>query len=206
MSEVQIRTRLWHKNGVEQAVTRKSVRKPLPALDSAALRELALAYVGRYATSRARLARYLGRKLQERGWDGEGEAPVTSLIARFAELGYVDDEAYARMKGAAMERRGLGVRRIRAALAADGIGEADRVGVEDKARRGSRDAAAILARRKRIGPYAAEPADPKMRERQIAAFLRAGHGLDTALLWVDAAPGDFPPEEGPEEGAEENWE
>ena len=29
---------------------------------------MALAYVGRYATTRAKLASYLGRKLRERGW------------------------------------------------------------------------------------------------------------------------------------------
>lgn len=184
-------------------MTRNSTRKPPVPLDSAALRELALTYVGRFATSRARLARYLERKLRERGWGGEdgaeggpgGGPEVEALVARFAELGYVDDAGYARMKGASMERRGLGARRIAESLRADGVAEADRAGVEAAARRGRRAAADILARRKRIGPYAVEAADPKRRERQIAAFLRAGHDLDTARLWVGAAPGEFPPDD-----------
>ena len=176
-------------------MVRNSIRKPPVPLDSAALRELALTYVGRFATSRARLARYLERKLRERGWGGEDGPEVEALVARFAELGYVDDAGYARMKGASMERRGLGARRIAESLRADGVAEADRADVEAAARRGRRAAAEILARRKRIGPYAAEEADPKRRERQIAAFLRAGHDLDTARLWVCAAPGDFPPDD-----------
>ena len=38
----------------------------------------------------------------------------------------------------------------------------------------------LLARRKRIGPYATAPLDPKQREKAIAAFLRAGHAYALA--------------------------
>lgn len=163
------------------------------ALDQQGLRDLALTYVGRFATTRMRLLQYLRRKLRERGWGGDGEPDLDALIARIGELGYVDDGAYARMKGAAMVRRGLGAGRVRAALAADGVAEADRAGVEEDARAGRWDAADVLARRKRIGPYGAEPArDPRQRERQIAMFIRAGHDMATARAWVDAAPGTFP--------------
>ena len=48
----------------------------------------------------------------------------------------------------------------------------------------------IFARRKRIGPYATAPLDPKQREKAIAAFLRAGHAYALARRWVDAAPGE----------------
>lgn len=163
-----------------------------PALDEAALRELALAYVGRFATSGARLERYLARKLQERGWAEEREPDVAALCTRFAELGYLDDAAYARMKGAAMARRGLGAGRIRGALAADGIAEDARAAALDQAQAGRWDAADTLARKKRIGPYAQELADRIVREKQIAAFVRAGHDFATARAWVDAAPGEFP--------------
>ena len=163
------------------------------ALDQQGLRDLALTYVGRFATTRTRLMLYLRRKLRERGWGGEGEPDLDALIARLCELGYVDDGAYARMKGAAMGRRGIGAGRVRAALSADGVAETDRAEAEEDARAGRWDAADILARRKRIGPYGAEPAhDPLQRERQIAMFIRAGHDMATARAWVDAAPGAFP--------------
>ena len=66
-------------------------RKQRPPLDREALERLALHYAGRYATTRAKLRLYLSRKLRERGWDGEGQAPVEALVERFAQLRYVDD-------------------------------------------------------------------------------------------------------------------
>ncbi|HEU0135589.1 MAG TPA: RecX family transcriptional regulator, partial [Allosphingosinicella sp.] len=66
-------------------------KRPRPALDGDGLERLGLFYAGRYATTRAKLAAYLRRKLKERGWSGEGEPPVERLVERFASLGYVDD-------------------------------------------------------------------------------------------------------------------
>lgn len=173
-------------------MARYGKEKKRPALDEQALRDLALTYVGRFATSRAKLARYLERKLFERGWNGEKSADIEGLVARISELGYVDDAGFARMKAAAMERRGLGARRIGAALRADGIGEEDRADAERRSRSGEWEAADIFARRRRIGPYADAAPDRDRRERQLAAFLRAGHRMDVARCWVDAAPGEFP--------------
>ena len=61
------------------AVRRKRMPKPL---DSARLEELALAYVARFSTTAARLDRYLRRKLRERGWGGEGEPSIATLVER----------------------------------------------------------------------------------------------------------------------------
>ena len=78
---------------------RKEPRKPRPPLDGEGLGRLALFYAGRFATTRAKLRTYLTRKLRERGWSGEGEPSaeneVERLVARFTELGYVDDKAFA---------------------------------------------------------------------------------------------------------------
>lgn len=173
-------------------MARYGVQNKRPALDEASLRELALAYVGRFATSGARLERYLARKLREHGWAGEQEADVCALAARFTELGYLDDAAYARMKSASMQRRGLGAARIKGALAADGISEDNRGDALDEARAGRWEAAEVLARKKRIGPYAPEKPDPKLREKHLAVFLRAGHDMATARAWVYAAPDEIP--------------
>jgi regulatory protein len=157
-------------------------------LDRARLEELALAYVARFATSEAKLAAYLGRKLRERGWaEGEGGPPdMAALTRRYAELGYVDDEAYAAAKSGGLLRRGYGPRRIVQALQMAGIGENERLAAlpsEDNARR----AALVMARKRRFGPFGGERPDPARRERQIAAMLRAGHALDNAREIVDAA-------------------
>jgi len=100
-------------------------RNPRPPLDAEGLERLGLFYAGRYATTRAKLATYLRRKLRERGWEGQGEPPVERLVARFAELGYVDVRAFASAKASSLLRRGYGQRRVSDALHAAGIGEED---------------------------------------------------------------------------------
>jgi regulatory protein len=170
----------------------KSDAKPL---DGPALESLALAYAGRYATSRAKLQHYLERKLSERGWSGAAAPALEAIVARMAELRYVDDAAYAAMKSGAMQRRGLGARRIAQTLAVDGIAPEERQAAEpDAAARWA--AAERLAQRKHIGPFADALPDRAAREKQLAAFLRAGHDMATARAWVDAAPGMVP--EGPD--------
>ncbi|MFC0588566.1 regulatory protein RecX [Novosphingobium aquiterrae] len=160
-------------------------RIPRP-LTAARLEELALAYVARFATSAAKLDGYLRRKLRERGWEEEGDPPVAATVARYVALGYVDDAAFARAKTGSLLRRGYGQRRIGQALYAAGIDEAAR----DEARPGQveqRQAALALARKRRLGPFGAPPADRAAREKQVAAMLRGGHSLDSARFLVNAA-------------------
>jgi regulatory protein len=166
--------------------------KPRPnprPIDAARLDEMALAYVARFATSRAKLETYLKRKLRERGWAGEGEPPVAALAERLVEAGYVDDAAYARAKSGSLLRRGYGLRRVAQALGAAGIAEE----VRDDVRPGegaARRAALAMARRRGLGAFGAPnrqgPLDRASREKQIAAMLRAGHPLDSARELVDA--------------------
>ena len=145
---------------------------------------MALAYVARFSTSAAKFERYLIRKLREKGWDGEGEPPVAATVARYVELGYIDDEGYARMKSGSLLRRGYGARRVDQALGQAGIAESLRAEVAP-GEAASRESAATYARRRRFGPYGA--ADPAVREKQLAAMVRAGHGFDAARALVDAA-------------------
>ena len=159
-------------------------RNPSP-LSDAKLHELALAYVARFATTRAKLEAYLVRKLRERGWEGEQAPDATALALRFAEAGYVDDAVYARMKSESLLRRGYGGRRVGEALRAAGVDEAVREDVAPAAGE-SRRAAFALARRRRFGPWADPLPDRPQRDKQIAAMLRAGHTLDNARQIVEA--------------------
>jgi regulatory protein len=163
-----------------------------PPLDEAALRELALHYVGRFATSRTKLLAYLSRKIRERGWGGEEAPDPQALVDRLNDLKYVDDASYAAMKSASLARRGYGARRVAETLRADGIADADREEADAHTTSESWTTADRFARRKRIGPYAHALPDPKQREKWIAAFLRAGHSYATARQWVDAPPGEAP--------------
>jgi len=155
----------------------------------AALEALALAYVGRYATTRARLADYLRRKLRDRGWDGPDEPPVASVVSRLAELKYVDDAAFAEVRGAALTRRGYGARRVSQALAGAGVDEEDSANARTMVEAHAIDAAMAFARRRRIGPFATVALDREQRRKAFAAMLRAGHAPAVARRITDALPG-----------------
>jgi regulatory protein len=164
-------------------------RRAPPPLDVAALERLALRYVERFATTRARLADYLARKIRERGWEGD-PPDVRALAERLAGLGYIDDRAFGEARAGAMLRRGLGRRRVSGALRAAGIGEDDAAAIAPTVDAGAQAAALAFARRRRIGPYATAVPDREMRQKQIAAMIRGGHDMDLVRKIVDLAPGD----------------
>jgi len=168
---------------------RRRERRPPKPLDPVRLEELALAYVARFATSAGKLSAYLNRKLRERGWAGEAEADPAAIVSRYVELGYIDDAGFARAKAGSLRRRGYGERRVAQALVAAGIAEAER----EEARgllREQREAALTMARKRGFGPFTRAAADPddarRLREKQLAAMLRAGHPLEMARVLVDA--------------------
>ena len=162
-------------------------------LGAAKLDELALAYVARFATSRAKLMRYLARKVRESEWIDENDAMTAceAIADRMERLHYLDDRQYAAMRAGAMTRRGLGVRRVKAQLYADGIAEQDSGAAIETAEGAALSAAVGFARRRRFGPFAVRSSDdPKLRERQIGAFLRAGHSMTLARRILAVPPGD----------------
>lgn len=166
---------------------RNTPRTQRPPLDQRGLRDLALHYAARFATTRARLIDYLRRKLRERGWQGDAAPDLDALADDFVANGYVDDPGYARAKAESLGRRGYGGRRIAASLQQAGIEPALRERVVEEAGHGAIDAAIALARRRRFGPFGAGAADPDVRRKQIAAMIRAGHGFDVAKRIVSAA-------------------
>jgi len=162
-------------------------RRIPPPLDAAALERLALRYVERFATTRGRLADYLSRKIRERGWTPDGApADPQGLAQRMADLGYVDDRAYAEAKVAAMGRRGLGARRVSMALRQAHIGDEDAQEVAPAIADHAIESALIFARRRRLGPFGPGDADRALRQKQLAAMVRAGHGFDLSRRIVEA--------------------
>ncbi len=182
------RARLWHDYGQMRQNPRQD-RAPKP-LTPTALNDMALRYVARFATSAAKLEHYLLRKIRERGWEGEGHAPVSApvsaIVERFVAAGYVDDEVYARSKTGSLLRRGYGKRRIDQTLGAAGIAEEvrDAVAAGEAELRG---AALALARKRRFGPFGKADQDRAVREKQLSAMLRAGHRLDMARELVNSS-------------------
>ncbi|WP_017666413.1 regulatory protein RecX [Porphyrobacter sp. AAP82] len=171
--------------GEDRSPRGRREKRAKPPLTEASLRDLALHYAARFASTGARLESYLARKIKERGLaeDADGrtvEVDIPALVARLVELGYVDDDAYARMRARELGQRGYGARRVEESLRHAGVGEGlRRAHAPGEAE--SRRAAALMARKKRLGPFAAgsEGHDPllarKAHEKAVAAMLRAGH-------------------------------
>jgi regulatory protein len=176
---------------VRQSGSYKEARRARP-LDAKGLEALALRYVGKYATTRAKLRDYLLRKLDQAEWSGEAAPDVEGLVARIAELGYVDDRAFAEQRAAALGRRGFGARRIGQAFRAAGIDAEDGEEALTGARDNALEAALALARRRRVGPFADEPADRAGRERVVAMMVRGGHDPALARRIAACAPGEIP--------------
>ena len=168
----------------------RTPRRPVPPLDEKRLQELALSYVGRFATTRAKLRAYLARKLRERGWSGEKEPDLEALANRFAERGYVDDSAFALGKAQAMTARGYGKRRVEEKLRIAGVEESDSRAARDHAQDEQLEAALRFAERRRLGPFAREKLpEGRERERAIAAMVRAGHPFGLARAILEMEPG-----------------
>ncbi|HIV76689.1 MAG TPA: RecX family transcriptional regulator [Candidatus Sphingomonas excrementigallinarum] len=188
-SRVLIPVSVWHKQGVS------ADRRPPKPLDPKMLENLALRYVERFATTEGKLVDYLTRKLRERDWAGEGPPDVRGLAARMVELGYIDDRAYAEAKAASLARRGLGARRVAQALHAARVGAEDHEAIAPQVAEAAQAAALAFARRRRIGPFGEGEVDRAVREKQLAAMLRAGHAMELSRRIVSAAPGEMSDDE-----------
>jgi regulatory protein len=195
------------------------VKRVKPPLTEAKLRDLALHYAARFATTGARVEGYLTRKIRERGLaeDADGRTlmvDIPALVARLVELGYVDDDAYARMRARDLGARGYGARRVDETLRHAGVGDNLRA-VHAPGEAAGRRAAALMARKRRLGPFGAQVtgADPlaarKGHEKAVAAMLRAGHQYEHARFILAArSTGDVEEwiaEAGDDEGIEDRW-
>ncbi len=159
------------------------------------LRNSALYYLERYASSTANLRRLLmakvNRSARAHGTDpAEGAAAVDALLADFVRDRVLDDARYAEGRALALYRRGASTRAIRAGLAAKGVAAED-IGralatLRDESDDPDLTAALTFARRRRLGPYRPHAARADHRARDLAALGRQGFAYDVARRVIDA--------------------
>ena len=205
--------------GEDRGPPGRQEKRAKPPLTETKLRDLALHYAARFASTAARLEGYLQRKIRERGLaeDADGrtvDVDVPALVARLVELGYVDDDAYARMRARDLGARGYGARRVEETLRHAGVGEGVRQ-AHAPGEAASRRAAALMAKKRRLGPFgaAAEGLDPlaarKAHEKAVAAMLRAGHQYDHVKVILGAGSAqdveEWVAEAADEEGMDGQW-
>jgi 23S rRNA U2552 (ribose-2'-O)-methylase RlmE/FtsJ len=171
--------------------------KPLaPARLVTRLRRSALAYLNRYAASRAHFASVLTRKLGR--WADLGlfdpemvdaARLVADVVEEFEGFGLLDDARFAEARAASLRRKGGSRRKIALGLRAKGV-DAETAGAAIAASDVDEMAAALnLCRRRRIGPWRrdgkAADADSFRREAGILVRQGFGYGLARAALLMD---------------------
>jgi len=149
----------------------------------------AVHYLGRYASTTARLKEVLGRFARRKLADAEplqlNEA-IDQVVRDCVRNGYVSDQLYAGQKSLSLRRQGRSRRHIEKTLAAKGLDRATITAAlaEEDADGGEWQAALTHARRRRLGPFAPQKDgqdDPaKIRARHLASFARAGFSLTLA--------------------------
>jgi regulatory protein len=160
------------------------------------LHEAALAYLSRYAASRARLHRVLDRRCERWAHDAGTEAAAAALpglrqrvrevVARLAAAGAVDDAAFAVNRARSLGRTGRSRRAIAAHLAARGVTADDARAALPDDPEAELAAALALARRRRLGPFrnSDAAADPR---HELGVLARAGfsHAIAARALRTD---------------------
>lgn len=139
--------------------------------------ERALFYLGRYAVSRAKLARYLRKRFAELS-EEELEPALDRVLRRVEELGIIDDRDFAERRIRSLRARGKSKRAIERDLYEKGI---ERALSEELLRaEGSEDerlSALIFIRTKRLGPFRRRE---RPFEKELGAMGRAGFSYGVA--------------------------
>lgn len=164
----------------------KEERSEARPVTAAYLERAALAYLGRYASSRANLRAVLLRKARRRG--GAPDADILLAIDRVVEKaargGLVDDRLYAEAKLRGLLGRGASARSARARLAARGLEPETVAAALAEAAPDEFAQARRYAQRRRLGPFRPAP-DPSRRERDLAVLARAGFSYRAAAAALD---------------------
>ena len=145
-----------------------------------AARQVAIEYLG----YRARTEREVRQKLTRRGFD---EAVAERTVERLRELGYLDDDAYARTYiEARFRNRGYGPARLRSDLLRRGVAPAHIDAALDAELEDESMLEAARQHAARRWPRLAGEADPYTRRRKLSDYLlRRGFTYDTIRRVVD---------------------
>lgn len=159
------------------------------------LHERALRYLERFPCTVARMRQYLKKLTREAVKaeeiePGEGEPWVESVIARLTRVGLLDDAAYARGRAGALHRKGKSARAIQFDLRRKGVdAELIEAALDSRSENDVNpelEAAAALARRRRLGPYASAEKRRDARQKHLASLARNGFSFDIARRVIDA--------------------
>ena len=165
-------------------------RKAPKKISKTYLENAALYYLQRYATSAENLKRILLRKVKRscafHQTAVEDFAPlVEDLVARYINVGLVDDRTFAQAKVTSLRRQGHSGRSIIARLQVKVLTtaqiEAAMKNIDAEHEDAEVAAAHAYVRRKKLGPYRKRTiTDPKDLQKELASMGRAGFSYEVA--------------------------
>ncbi|MEO0980456.1 MAG: regulatory protein RecX [Pseudomonadota bacterium] len=169
-------------------------RKPRPPTIERLTRS-AVHYLERYSSSQENLRKVLERRVlkacRHHGLDpADFTDMIETVVRKCTGSGLVNDRTYAETKTASLRRRGGSRRKIEAQLAHKGVDRDTIQSALDGGNVSEDEAAAVYARRRKLGPFRNAADRQARRERDLAAMCRAGFSFDVALRVVDAADDD----------------
>ena len=180
-----------------------SVKRPARPITAKYLQNAATFYLERYPSTAEGLRRVLNRrvaraKMAEAPIMENVEQAIAGIVAKFVAAGVIDDKAFAQTKARALHRRGTSTRLTRRKLQIAGVDgdtlDQAMLGLDREldTNPGQREwrAAAVLARRRRLGPYRPAKDRKDNRARDLAAMARAGFTYDVAKKVIDAPSPD----------------
>ena len=146
------------------------------------LRNKALHYLGRYASTEYRLKQVLVKFIKKK-WPkipiNDSLDHIQETVNWCKECKFLNDAEYAFMKVKSGRAKGYSTKQIKKRLALAGLSTELVESAFNEAENtveAEFQAALTLAKKKRIGPYATSPiSDPKERMRQMARLARAGY-------------------------------
>jgi regulatory protein len=167
-----------------------TARKKPRRLESKHLKDIALDYLAKFASSSTKLKQVMKRRidLSARAHDDD-PAPLLSEMDRvlvdLIAKGILNDATFAVMMTKSLAKRGGSQRKIEASLAAKGVSRADTAQAMEKLREDEPDAemaaAVAFAKRRRLGAFRARTDDtPERRRKDLGAMARAGFRMDVA--------------------------
>jgi len=166
---------------------------PKHVLSFETLRKAGLSYLGRYAASTNAFKLVLQRKVKRIEGGSDNRSPevdnwINEIVDRFTRARLLDDSLVAENLCSSLLRRGTSFKVIKAKLTAKGFenavisqvmnglsGDADEL-----------EAAFVMARRKRLGPYRKKEDRATNRSRDLRAMGQAGFTYSVSKTVIDS--------------------
>ena len=178
-----------------EKIPNKSYQKRAPKKNTMlSLKNIALYYLQRYASSSSNLKSVLMRRVYRSSAHhgssvDEGKALVDELVSQLQDLELLNDRTFAEAQAISMHRRGNSLRAIKMKLYQKGLCKDDIEAAVRALKKEFEDvefiAAAALARRRRLGPYRDGNLRKELYEKDLASLARAGFSYDIAKQVIE---------------------